>query len=287
MNTIEIPSLTTTPQDLAILTTLLAPTCRPTAEPTRVTFASCDFLTPTAVAYLGGLVRLATARQAPLIFDWTTLQDHLRVYLRQIGLLPRLGIDRPAHHHYAIPYREDPITGPHSDLAHYLDHAWLDRPWLRLSAAHRHAIVGRLLEIYANACDHSHSFIGIFTAGQHYPRSRHVLFATIDLGHGIPATVRAFLQRPDLPGPTALRWAFQRGHTTQPTRPRGLGLNLLASFIRVTHGRLDLLSGDAHIHITAASTTIRPLPFTFPGTAVRVSLQSDAARYRRLTARSS
>lgn len=277
---LAIPRLSQTPDDLEWLTRHVLPRCLSTSSPARLDFTSCDFLTPSAVAYLGGLLRLASFRHGALTVNWASLPPSLYQYLCQVGLLPAYGIEESIHHGHAVPYREDPITGVHPDLARYLDSAWLDHPWLTLTAPQRQMIVGRLLEIYTNACDHSKSPVGIFTAGQHYPRSQRLLLTAIDLGHGIPATVRQFLGRPTLSSCDALAWAFQRGHTTQPSRPRGLGLDLLASFIRHHHGRLDLLSGDAHMAITATHTHCHPLPYQFPGTAVCLALRCHAHFYQ-------
>ena len=279
MNHVSLPSLLHPLEDLELLTRRLAPACTAEAPPTLVTFEQCTFVTPAAVAYLGALLRLAAIRRAPLTVAWATLPEKPRHYLAQTGFLAHHGQGSATHPGHAVPYREDTLGELAPDLPRYLDSAWLNHPWLRLAAPQRRLIISRLLEIYSNACDHSESPVGIFTAGQHYPRSRHVLFTMVDVGKSIPTSVQEFLNDPTLTPWCALEWAFERGHTTRPSRPRGLGLDLLAMFVRANDGRLDLVSGQAHMQITATSTECYSLPYAFPGTAVSISLRCGRDLY--------
>ncbi len=59
-----------------------------------------------------------------------------------------------------------------ADLIAYLKTKWLGRGWITVSTRLRDAIVGRVWKIYANAFEHSHSPVGIFSCGQHYPRRK-------------------------------------------------------------------------------------------------------------------
>lgn len=279
MNQIEIPSLSHGLQDLEVLSRLIYPACAAGAPPSILTFDACTFITPIATAYLGGLLRLAAHRHVSMTAAWYTLPKETYAYAAQTGLLARHGAGSIVHHGHSVPYREDAIGELSPDLPLYLESAWLNHPWLHLSMTQCRMIVGRLLEIYSNASDHSASPVGIFTAGQHYPKKQTVLFSMIDLGLGIPARVQAFLNQPNLEPTQALTWAFQRGHTTRPTRPRGLGLDILASFVRTNDGRLDVVSGRAHMAITARDTRCEELSYMFPGTAVSLGLRCDRHFY--------
>ena len=79
----------------------------------------------------------------------------------------------------------------------------------------------------------------------------------------------------------AMRWAFTAGHTTQPqqTFPRGLGLDLLKSFVRKANGVMRVFSHDGRAKIDPQGETYENTESFFEGTLVQIRLLCDDKHY--------
>lgn len=135
-------------------------------------------------------------------------------------------------------------------------------------------------ELFANAFEHGNTPVGVYSCGQYF-KSRHVLtLAVADFGVGIPSNVRLHLGQPDLPAGDALRWAFQRGHSTSNRGgPRGVGLDLLKELVRKTNGAMLVYSHDGRARIDHRGETYEnSIPF-FEGTLVQIGLSCDDKHY--------
>lgn len=145
-------------------------------------------------------------------------------------------------------------------------------------------IVGRLWEIYANAFEHAQSPVGIASCGQHFPRRRELNLTVVDFGVGIPSNVRVFKKNDEIPSKNAMKWAFQRGTSTKPNGVgRGVGLDLLKEFVRVTGGRLEVFSHEGYALVDDSQETFGELPTFFEGTLVNIVLKCDERFYRLAT----
>lgn len=242
-------------------------------------FTHCKFLAQNAVAFLGGLARLVEHRGGRASFEWQTVDDRIRTNLAQQGFLAAFGSSEGPWQGNSIPFRQDrqpDVAG----LMDYLKAKWLGRGWISVSPKLRDAIVGRVWEIYANAIEHSHSAIGIFSCGQHYPKRKQLDLAVVDFGVGIPSNVRLFVQNASLPAGRALEWAFQAGNTTKPNgMGRGMGLDLLREFVRVNNGRLEVFSHDGYARIDGTEEKYQTRGGMFEGTILNISLQCDDKHY--------
>ncbi len=255
----------------------------------RFDFSRCRFLRPNAVAFLGGLARLIESRLGSVAFDWSTLHDSwVRTTMQQNGFACAFGDASSPWNGASIPYREDREFHP-DGVAEYLSENWLGKGWApaHVSEALKNAIVERVLELYVNAFEHSESQIGVFSCGQYFRQLNELHLTLVDFGMGIPANVRGYLKkvRPDLPAEKltagdCLKWAFQRMTTTRPgATSRGIGLDLLKSFIRVNRGAMQVFSNEGFAEITAEREVYGSFSSAFEGTIFHIKLICDEKYY--------
>lgn len=242
-------------------------------------FSHCNFLKQNAVAFISGLGKLVQHRGGSVQFEWNTLDDRIHTNLAQQGFLAAFGSPEEPWTGNSIPLRIDrtmDVTG----LMDYLKSKWLGRGWINVSQKLRDAIVGRVWEIYANAFEHSHSTVGIFSCGQHYPNKKRLDLAVVDFGVGIPSNVRMFVQNESLPAGRTLEWAFQAGNTTKPNgMGRGMGLDLLREFVKLNQGRLEVFSHDGYARIDGRGEKYETRNSMFEGTILNISFQCDDRHY--------
>ena len=106
----------------------------------------------------------------------------------------------------------------------------------------------------------------------------------VDFGVGIPSNVRLhFLNTQGSaahhsPAHACMEWAFQLGTSTK-IGGRGVGLDLLASFVRMNDGRMDIFSHDGHALVTKDGVEFSILPVYFEGTLVNISFRCDERYY--------
>ncbi len=281
--TLKVPVINDAPREFDKLFSLWR---KVDADRLNVTFdfTRCRFLRPNAVAFLGGLARLVERRGGRYEFRWDTMPRPVRVNLRQNGFAASFGDTREPWKGHSIPYREDAHQAV-DEIADYLSEKWLDRRWVQVSQRLRHAIVGRVWEIYDNAFEHAQSKVGVFSCGQHFARLNLLKLAVVDFGVGIPANVRRFKRNdPGFQGATAaacLRWALRRGTSTKTGGPgRGIGLGLLKEFVSVNNGTLEIYSDTGYVFIDRGREVHTDRNAGFRGTAVNITLQCDERFYQ-------
>lgn len=248
-------------------------------------FSQCDFLRPNAIVFLGGLARLIESRFGTVVFDWNSLtSDWVRTNLMQNGFAGQFGYPSSGWSGNSIPYREDRTMDANA-IMDYLTDYWIGRGWINVSQRLRDAIVGRMWEIYNNAFEHADSPIGVFSCGQHFPHLNELILSVIDFGHGIAANIRNYLNQDprasQLKASHCLRWAFQPGTTTKPNDvSRGNGLDLLKSFIKLNHGKLEVYSNEGYAVIEGNGERYEDRPTFFEGTIFHIMLLCDENYYQ-------
>ncbi len=243
-------------------------------------FTGCGFLRQNAVALLGALIRILQQQNNTVSFQLDTIQAPVQMNLLQNGFLYQLGLGGAPWDGNSIPYREDTQINA-DDYANYLSAKWLGKGWVTVSADLRDYIVSRVIEAYINVFDHASSSIGVITCGQHYPNRRELNITMVDMGVGIPHTVREYLKKPEMTAADALKWAFEPMKTTkdQNNFARGNGLKLLQSFIKENHGKLEIYSETGYSCIDDKGNHFENRQQSFQGTIVQITLHSDIARY--------
>ena len=104
----------------------------------------------------------------------------------------------------------------------------------------------------------------------------------VDMGVGIPQTVRDYLKQPEMSAEAALRWAFEPTKTTkdQNNFARGNGLKLLKSFMEENHGKLEIYSENGYACIDDTGNRFeKNRSRSFQGTIVQITLICDTDRY--------
>lgn len=254
-------------------------------EEIQFDFSFCTHLSPSAVAFLGGMARIAQHNNIAVTFNWATLRNsNLTRELRQNGFAVNFGHTAHGWNSDSIPYREDPQNNPNSILD-YLTDCWIGREWMKVSERLRDAIVGRVWEIYANSFEHGQSPVGVFTCGAHCSKKNEVVLSVIDFGTGIPETVRAhFKGTPRLEeilSSSLMEWAFKRGNTTGGGKvARGLGLDLLNEFVQLNQGSLEIYSNDGYARVDNKGPSFLTIENGFSGTVVQIKFKCDEKYYR-------
>ena len=83
----------------------------------------------------------------------------------------------------------------------------------------------------------------------------------------------------------ALKWAMEKGNSTANSNgfPRGLGLDLLRSFVKANQGSLRLCTGNVlYTYSDSKGEQFHLLDNGFYGTLFEIDIISDNERYYRL-----
>ncbi|UBV43254.1 ATP-binding protein [Deinococcus taeanensis] len=172
-----------------------------------------------------------------------------------------------------IPYRRY-ISTDEKSFPLYMAKLAKNRGNLRFNDNARNAILFTTLELFNNAIYHGRSASGVFVCGQYYPNANKLKFSLCDLGVGIPANVTGFTGRA-MTDAEAISWAVERGNSTRPKRPGGMGLYFLKNFAVSNNGLLHIISGDAIVsegkNQSYMKTTQR-----FNGTYISLEINTDS-----------
>lgn len=247
-------------------------------------FSNCYFLRPNAVAFLGGLAHFINYRNGTARFDWSTVRADVLKNLNRNNFTRAFGGPSSQYQQAGntVTYRQD-LRKDEGDICSYLENEWIGCGLVHVSQVLQAHIVGNVWEIYENAFDHANSEIGVFSCGQYFPRKRLLQLSVIDFGVGIPANVRHKMHingRPVERGAAAcMRWAFQPGTSTKDSiTRRGMGLELLKSFIKTNHGKLECYSHEGYTLIRD-NEVYENLTAFFKGTLVNITLRCDEGYY--------
>ncbi|MEK5278740.1 MULTISPECIES: ATP-binding protein [Paenibacillus] len=245
-------------------------------------FSYCSFLRQNGVAFIGGLIRLIQSRGFKVDFDLTSLKSGVRTNLEQNGFMSHFNlVPYSPWEGNSVPYREDTTQVAESYLE-YLKNRWLGRGWLNVSPALKNLIVGNVFEIFINSFDHGHSPVGLITCGQRYPSFSQLKLTLVDFGEGIPNSVRNYKNNENIEASDAMEWAFKRGNSTKiglNDSPRGLGLDLLKSFVKMNEGQLEIFSHEGHAFISEDEEIYDEIDSFFGGTLVNITLKTDESYY--------
>ena len=227
----------------------------------------------------GRLVRVIVHRGGNARFDTATIRGDVRTNLEQNGFASAMGANLLPWRGNSIPYRED-FHQDEDGVVEYLKINWLGRGWVNISHELSNVIASQMWEVYANAFEHSGSRVGVLSCGQYFRNRGELVLAVADFGVGIPSNVCLYTGNSALPGGEAMKWAFTRGTSTaQKKGPRGMGLDLLKEFIRVSNGVLVIYSHNGYARIDGRAEIYQNSPAFFEGTLVQVTLHCDDAYY--------
>jgi hypothetical protein len=211
-------------------------------------------------------------------FDWTTLDPKIRNNLDRNGFLKSFGHEQQLPTGNAIPY----FCHTHIDkpsIHDYLSQQWLGRGWLDISDPLKNVIIGKVMELYNNAFQHSQSLIGLVMCGQRYSQRGRLHLTLADFGRGIPQTVRSLPENANLSSIDALKWALAEGNSTSDADISGFGLSVLCSFLLDNQGELKIFSNDGYLRIKAGKIEYAQHKVNFSGTLIDLDIQCDKSVY--------
>lgn len=249
-------------------------------EPIFLDFSRCTFLASNAVAALAAAISWRIHNGTRIEIQWHSFRGDVLDNLRKNGFAGAFG-DRN------VPWRGNTIQllnhteCDEDEIVSYLESEWIQKGWLDVTEKLAALVVSKVWEIYGNAFEHSFSKIGTFSCGQYFPNIRNLSLTIVDAGIGIPDNVRRFRGECGMSGEDALAWAFGAGNSTKARSgiSRGVGLNLLRSFLSVNGGSLVLYSGDSAALITNGNITFQSLAQPVKGTLVHINLICDDRHY--------
>jgi hypothetical protein len=127
-----------------------------------------------------------------------------------------------------------------------------------------------LLELVQNFAEHSGSATGAWASGHKY-RNR-ITLCLLDLGKGIPASLRSVEQYHRMGDPHLIELATEAG-VSGVAANRGRGLDVIRRFVRINGGTMTIISGKGRVRFRPDRRAKRDkIDGVFPGTAVFLSL---------------
>ena len=245
--------------------------------------ASLGFATPKELCGLRALLEHAARHADTVWFDCPT-DDHVHRYLARMDLY----LDLPANVELSRPVpvlRRQDCRDNLIELSHIRDAndllALLDRFW---TVAERHFGTGSIAKAYTtalcavveNVIDHADSPIGALVAAQRYERTGLEL-CVVDIGDGIPVTLRRNPEFAELSDLDAVRRALEDGVTSTGASGRGAGLaELCAAITRTGSTTLSIQSRQAHVNLSGdgGQTRVQLLTPRCPTPGTWISLRS-------------
>ena len=134
-----------------------------------------------------------------------------------------------------------------------------------------------LAETINNIIDHSNSVIEGYTFTQFFPKINKIKTSLCDFGHGIPSTVKAYLNDIVLDNIAAMMKAFEIGFTVKSKFSNaGLGLDNLLSNVCECGGVLKIYSNDVYLKANHKGTYCENNTFfNFQGTLIEIELDTN------------
>lgn len=129
-----------------------------------------------------------------------------------------------------------------------------------------------LLELVQNFSEHSGSAFGAWIVGQFDLREKRIGLCVMDLGIGIPRSLRVLTKYRSYGDESLIESATRLG-ISSTEGSRGLGLNTIRRFVAANEGVLTVLAATGMVKFDAQKAPKhRKLRVPFPGTAVCMSL---------------
>ena len=231
---------------------------------TRLTIdmSKVSFIAANQFAVLGSILDDLSLSHPNISIQLYGLAQNIKNIMGKNGFCKNLNLPRiPDVYNTTIPYKVFDASYI-DEYEKYLTINLFNRSDLpKMSEKVRDNIRDYLLEIFKNVIDHTNSK-KIYTCGQFFPKTALLYFTLVDIGETIRYNVSNFhrkygIQIPD----NALIWALQEGNTTIDVgSPRGLGLSLIQSFVKLNNGQFFIISVNETYEITQrGNVTIREL----------------------------
>jgi len=238
-----------------------------------VDLRSCHFIDANMCAPLGALLYRISRRLNSI--QIVNLSPDIEAILSKNGFLSHYGgLKRLDQWGTTIQYnrferKDDRYFGA------YIERHFKGKSIPDMSSALQKKFWESIFELFSNAVIHSETEMGIFTCGQFFPRKERLDFSIADLGIGMKNNLEN-KRKLFLSAEQAINWAMEGQNTTKTGPiPGGLGLKLLREFIRLNHGRVQVVSDRGYWEqCPDGSVSTRLFTHPFPGTVVNVEINT-------------
>ena len=138
----------------------------------------------------------------------------------------------------------------------------------------RYQIQMHLTELMQNAQDHADSNMGFFVCAQWYPQKGNLRISFVDVGRGIPASLRTLPQYSKERSDSKLISESTKPGVTTRKHEGGMGLYFIRQYLRKYGGTLSIISERGRITFQPKKTIKYRRPPRFPGTAVDIVMRA-------------
>lgn len=133
-----------------------------------------------------------------------------------------------------------------------------------------------MTELLTIANDHARSESGFWICARYYPKDKSIRICVADRGIGIHRSLR---EAGGIPGRAsdadAIVKALEEGVTSRQVRTGGLGLKLIAAYVKSHGGPLTILSGTGRVRVARKVKHVRNDHLPFQGTIVNVAYDAS------------
>lgn len=239
----------------------------------EIDMASCDWFDADMCAPLGAILyRIGHNMNSVQL---TNVPPHVEKILSKNGFLSHYG-RAPVRDTYGttIPYQRFDVKDDRF-FASYVESKFVRRSEMpQMSRGLVKRFRESVFEIFSNAVIHSQTRLGIFSCGQFFPMRDRLDFSVADLGIGIRRNVKEHTGL-ELAAHDAVVWATSERNTTKcGPIPGGLGLKLLAEFITLNEGRIQIVSDAGYWSLEKKHAQTALIGDPFPGTVVNVEINT-------------
>lgn len=231
------------------------------------------------IAWVG--INFKKNSMSKLLIDNLTSYNFFQYFHKNIEFISQNNTDR------YIGYREHTSVLDINALTEYLEYDWLSNDKLKLSSKLKGQIISKIMEIFMNAYGHGvigqeHTKLGVYSCGEYDRTERKLHLSVLDFGIGIVKNVMKHSNITDKI--KAMEWALTLGNSTNTDSKdpiaRGLGLALLAEFVKINKGELQIYSNDVMAYVSkdgSFRTVINKFPIS--GTLVSITINCDDRFY--------
>jgi ABC-type transporter Mla MlaB component len=236
-----------------------------------VDLSQVQFLDSFGIVYLAACLQRCESEAATRkVLIRRPRNEKVDTYLQDVGIYDSVGLgDR-------FPPRR--ATTNKVDLVHIqaLEPAFIDSllDFMEINMPFEPGLRGSirmsLIELVQNFADHSGSEFGAWATGQKH--QKRITFCMLDLGRGIPTTLRTVDKYRRHKDPHLIELATEDG-VSSVSGIRGKGLTIIRQFVRSNGGAMTIISGNGRVRFRPDRRPMRDrIDGHFPGSAVFLSL---------------
>lgn len=238
-------------------------------------FTKCSFSHAIFTAFIGSLSVWAKRFDKSMSFLFVA-DSRLPIYFKHSGLYSFFTGDtsKDFTNKNAIPFKK--IKVDDTDIIDYINNILSLAP-IKLGGNAKGYLFKNLYEILINSSEHSEANDGVYSCGHWMPQRKELVFSVYDTGIGIPALIKAKINK-DFSSEDALKWALTKGNSTKQLKdgtPRGVGLSDFRHFIKLNKGIFKIISNNIYYSFDGEVETFKYLEKPIIGTMISFIIRND------------